>query len=148
MLLSDCARDALTYGTQAEEKGTTPTTRTGTQKKTGESPKANLFIWPVYSCRHSRNLPVLLNTHIWAGSLVVRSPVGWKTGTICALTKKRLHLIFYFWYKVSWCSPRMASNFIIIIFQQPSEFWDYRHDSLIPFFLSASTYQFFFYFRT
>ena len=38
MLLSDCARDALTYGTQAEEKGTTPTTRTGTQK-TGESPK-------------------------------------------------------------------------------------------------------------
>lgn len=39
--------------------------------------------------------------------------------------------------------PRMASNFIIIIFQQPSEFWDYRHDSLIPFFLSATTYQFF-----
>lgn len=41
MLLSDCARDALTYGTQAEEKGTTPTTRAGThkKKKTGESPK-------------------------------------------------------------------------------------------------------------
>lgn len=33
----------------------------------------------VYSCRHSRNLPVLLNTRIWAGPLAVRSPfVHWK----------------------------------------------------------------------
>lgn len=134
ILLPDCTRDVLTYSNQAEEKGTIPTTRTGTQKA-GQSLKGK----PLYLALFTASGTVEISLYCWTH---VSELAPLQSDHHFCPEKEKVASYFLLLTQGLMLLPRMASNFIIIVFQQPSEFWDYRYDSLIPAFLSASTCQF------